>query len=238
MKSKVVLSLIVVTYNAEKFLENLLESILTRMNKHVELVIIDGQSTDKTLEIISRYLNHISIFISEKDNGIYDAMNKGVKQSSGDFILFLGSDDKFLIHCNDLIPLLTKVNTIYYGDVTLFPSNTIYGGEFTLKKLLNKNICHQSILYPRTIFSVYRFNLKYKYMADYDLNLKLWFDKKYEFIYLNKIIARYNITGLSSTNTDYLFRKDSIKIIFNLFGLRGLLFKFFNLKKKFINNYD
>ena len=75
-------------------------------------------------------------------------------------------------------------------------------------------------------------------MADYDLNLKLWADKTYEFIYLNSIIASYNITGLSSSNTDYLFRKDSKKIIYNLFGLRGLAFKFFNLIKRFINNNE
>lgn len=238
MKNKIVLSLIVVTFNAEEFVGNLLESVKNRINKNVELIIIDGQSTDKTLEIINKYLNQISVLVSEKDLGIYDAMNKGVKYSVGEFILFLGSDDKLLIHCDELIPLLNNLNTIYYGDVLLFPKNTIYGGEFILRKLLNRNICHQSILYPRKIFLKYSFNLKYKYMADYELNLKLWADKTYEFVYLKSIIARYNITGLSSSNIDYHFRKDSIKIIFNLFGLRGLIFKLLNPIKRFIYNYE
>jgi len=198
----------------------------------VEVIIIDGYSNDSTLEIIKNYQSIVNICISESDNGIYDAMNKAIKISKGEFLYFLGADDKLLLNCNELRNVLIKSNTIYYGDVITIPTMKVYDGEFTLRKVIKKNICHQSIFYPANVFKKYSYNNNYKLMADYILNLQLWADSSFHFQYINKIVSEYNIDGLSSNKIDLIFKRNSFKIIFSLFGLKALVFKFFNI---FIN---
>src|SRR5476649_1626689 len=89
------ISLITVTYNAESTIGRCIESVIAQNFENIEYIIVDGNSTDKTIQIINQYKNHISIFLSEPDNGIYDAMNKGIKLASGDVIGMLNADDFF-----------------------------------------------------------------------------------------------------------------------------------------------
>jgi glycosyltransferase involved in cell wall biosynthesis len=185
-------------------------------------------STDKTIDRIKKYDKFISKFISENDSGIYDAMNKGVSLSSGKYILFLGADDKLFISLDELNGLLLDEETIYYGDVLLSPSNKLYGGEFTSLTLINRNICHQSIFFPKKIFESYQYGANYKLMEDYVMNLKLWSSKKFKFSYLEKTISVYNLTGLSSTHKDLAFKEDSFKLIFKYFGFWGVCIKLLN----------
>lgn len=90
------ISIITATYNAESCLENLIKSIIYQKTSEVELIIIDGGSNDRTIEIVKKYESNISYWISEPDQGIYDAWNKGVKAAQGEFIMFLGADDMLL----------------------------------------------------------------------------------------------------------------------------------------------
>ncbi|MDN3547637.1 glycosyltransferase family 2 protein [Mucilaginibacter aquaedulcis] len=227
-QNNILVSIIIATYNAEDHIGNALASLIPNINESTEIIIVDGLSKDNTLNIISEYKNHIAKVCSEKDKGIYDAMNKGVSMASGKFILFLGADDKLLININELTPLLLRDDTIYYGDVLINNSNVNYGGKFNLAKLLNKNICHQSILYPRSVLAKYPFDLRYKLMADYVLNMKLWSTKNINFSYIDRIIAQYSLEGESSRNKDLVFQKDSIKMVYDLFGFYGLAIKSFN----------
>jgi glycosyltransferase involved in cell wall biosynthesis len=237
MKNQITISIIIVTYNAEKDIASCLDSLKKFIDDKTEVIIIDGVSNDNTLGIIKKYSDIISVLISEKDFGIYDAMNKGVKKASGNFIYFLGADDTLAMNFHDLYSILVDSNTIYYGDVILKPSNKIYGGKFNTLDIINRNICHQSIFYPKEVFKTYSYGSDFKFMEDYYLNLKLWSSKKYKFQYLNALIANYSIDGLSSMNIDDNFKTKSFKIIYNYFGIWGLLLKltnpFQNLIKKF-----
>jgi glycosyltransferase involved in cell wall biosynthesis len=235
MNKDYLITIIIVTFNAEKYILNVLESLASRINQKTEVVIVDGLSNDNTVKIIKNFAGYSINLISEKDSGIYDAMNKGVSIAKGEFILFLGADDQLFINLKELSGNLVDSKTIYYGDVILSPSNKIYGGKFNTAKLLNRNICHQSILYPREVFDEYKYGNDYKLMEDYVMNLKLWSSKKFNFNYLDKIISIYNITGLSSISTDTKFKKDSFKIIFKYFGVFGIAIKLINPIRNIFN---
>jgi len=235
MDNNILISIVIVTYNAGEFIGNALESLTSRINEQTEVIIIDGLSNDNTINIIYKYDRYISKFVSEKDSGIYDAMNKGVSLATGKFILFLGADDQLVINLLDLESFLVDDETIYYGDVILSPSNKKYGGKYNTAKLLNRNICHQSIFYPKTVFEEFQFGTNYKFMEDYVMNLKLWSSKNFKFDYIGKIISVYSEAGLSSTNLDMVFKKDSLKIVYKHYGLTGLLIKSFNPVRNFIN---
>ncbi|TRX04456.1 glycosyltransferase family 2 protein [Flavobacterium gawalongense] len=237
MNKNILITIIIVTYNAEKHIREALESLRTRINEKTEVIIIDGLSDDDTLKIINEYNIYLTKVVSEKDLGIYDAMNKGISMASGKFILFLGSDDQLVINLEELSNLMVDDKTIYYGDVILAPSNKIYGGEYNTSKLINRNICHQSIFYPKQVFDNQKFDTNYKLMADYVMNLKLWKVDGFKFDYLNKIISIYSLTGLSSTTIDQKFKKDSFKLIFKHFGVAGILVKILNPIRNFFNKY-
>ena len=233
MSKNYLVTIIVITYNAEKHIEGVIESIKLRFNENTEVIIVDGLSTDETLNIVKKYGKYITKVISEKDFGIYDAMNKGIAHSNGRFILFLGADDKLAINLKELASILVDDKTIYYGDVRLSPSDKIYGGKYTTAKLLNRNICHQCILYPKKVFEEFQFGSSYKYMEDYVMNMKLWCSNSFTFHYINKTIAIYSTTGLSSTNLDTAYKKDSWNIIYKNFGFLGIVIKFFNPIRNF-----
>jgi glycosyltransferase involved in cell wall biosynthesis len=236
MTSKKLVSIIIVTYNAEKDIGSCLKKLKLNINDSIEIIVVDGLSNDNTVSIINDYKDIITVFISEKDSGIYDAMNKGIKLATGDFIYFLGADDELLINSQELSNILVDKNNIYYGDVVLSPSNKIYGGKFNTSKLINRNICHQSIFYSARVFEEFRYDNVYKYMADYALNLKLWASGRYDFVYLNEQIAVYSIVGLSSSNIDDKFKKDSFKFIYKYYGVYGVLIKMSNKLRNLIEN--
>lgn len=214
------ISVITVVYNGAKYLEETILSILNQSYPNIEYIIIDGGSTDGTLDIIKKYENYIDYWISEPDNGIYDAMNKGIKHVTGKWILFIGSDDT--LFSNETIKHVSKYlnssNTIYYGDVLMKPVNKRYCGEINKRSILKKNICHQSIFYPIFVLKKYAYNTKYCIYGDYDLNLKCYADKSIRFHYIPIIIANFNINGISNSKKDDEFVKDFYKIISTRFG--------------------
>jgi glycosyltransferase involved in cell wall biosynthesis len=225
MRSNIKISIIIPTFNSEKVIFNCLKSLNTISNLNIEILFIDSVSSDRTVEIINQFnLTNSKVFVS-KDNGIYDAMNRGVKFAKGDFIYFLGSDDLILSDFTQLYNKLSSTDTIYYSNVLI--NTDIYLGEFNLKKLLKFNISHQSIIYPRNILINNPYDLKYKYLADYVLNLKLY-SCNYIFKYYPYTIAKYSVDGVSSHNLDLNFKKDQFKIIYKYFKFKGLLFKIIN----------
>ena len=154
--------------------------------------------------------------MSESDNGIYDAMNKGISKSKGDFIYFLGGDD--LLYDNSVLLItstrLINKNTIYYGNVLFKSKNIFYDGKFNSLKIVTRNICHQSIFYTKNVFQNQTFDTKYKIFADYVLNLKLFGNSNYSFKYIPVTIALYNDKGISGSNgIDINFKNDRFEII-------------------------
>ena len=207
------ISVVIVTLNAQVHIENLLKSVLCQDYEPIEIIIIDGASVDTTVEIIEKYSADIDFWISEQDEGIYDAMNKGISRAKGDWIYFIGADDQLLPDSiSRVVPYLEDDTTIYYGNVIMPARKRIYDGEFSLFKLANRNIPHQAQFYPKKIWDFYKFSTCYKLYADYELNLKIVGDSRFRLKHIPVVVASFNdIDGVSANHSDAAF--DSIKWI-------------------------
>jgi glycosyltransferase involved in cell wall biosynthesis len=203
MEPKISLTIITVTYNCEANLENTIRSIKNQNDKNYEYIIIDGASSDKTLEIIEKYKDSIDQLISEKDDGIYDAMNKGVTLASGEWILFMNSGDTFAN--NDV--LSTVKNHIATTDASI-----VYGNIWVKKqetRLLrvasepcNKHrmfFCHQSAFTKSSLLKQFPFDKRFKMSSDYHFT-KRCFYKGIIFKHINLAITNYDLNGISNTN--------------------------------------
>lgn len=154
--------------------------------------------------------------VSEKDKGIYDAMNKGIKMATGEWLYFMGSDDTF---CSAKV-LLEAHEEIQKEDADLIYGN-VYGAVTnkgyiydTMTKVLSTGIHHQSIFYKSKLFEVLgEYNKEFKIAADYDFTLKVFLNEQYHTRYINKDIAYYGENGYSSQNFDYKFFSGHYKIL-------------------------
>jgi putative colanic acid biosynthesis glycosyltransferase len=180
MKYQPLVSVIIPTHNAAVTLRAALESVLNQAYPQVETIVIDYKSTDATKEIVGSFPS--VRFVSETEKGIYQAMNSGIAQVNGEWIYFLGADD--LLYNNlvfkklfehkipentDLI--LGKVENVG-AQHSLVP--TIYQNLFSTSLYCRNTLHHQGILYHKRIFETYQYNTKYKILADYELNLRLF----------------------------------------------------------------
>jgi len=172
----------------------------------VEFIIIDGGSTDGSIDIITQNRHLISRFISEPDDGVYYAMEKGIKLSNGRFIYFLGSDDILLPDFSKSLGKLINNKIIYCFDVRRKSNGKIIDGSPKLYRIAVDGLCHQGIIYPKEVFDKYKFKKEYRIFADNVLNLELAFSQDFKFEYNPLLIAEYNdITGLSKTEKDEAF---------------------------------
>jgi glycosyltransferase involved in cell wall biosynthesis len=170
------ISIITVVYNAEALIEKTVLSVIHQTFKSIEFIIIDGASTDNTLTIAKKYEQHIKSIISEKDNGIYDAMNKGLKKASGEYVLFLNAGDE--LFSNDTLENIFKKNInadIFYGNTAIINSQGKIIADRRLSppaslnwKSLKYGMCvsHQSFIAKRLLCDFY--NTEYKIAADID----------------------------------------------------------------------
>lgn len=212
MKTEV-LSIITVCYNAETHILNCIRSISKQVIPNLQYIVIDGGSTDGTLEILKEQHDkgNVSQFISEPDTGIFNAMNKALKYAKGDFIYFLGADDFLYPEFSDIVSKIKDPNTIYYGQCLW--GDMVLGGEFTPKRLIRECICHHSILYPKAVFDKYKYDEKYKIGADHLLNIQCWNDKSFKKEYHPILIANFGKGGTSEVQEDLLFEKHFTKIV-------------------------
>lgn len=207
-------TVITVVFNGAKTLEQAIISVITRSYDNIEFLIIDGGSTDGTLEIIKKYEHAIDYWVSEPDKGIYDAMNKGLDVALGDRIYFLGCDDFLVNDLRNFAPLFRKREVLYYGDVYLIHRHRLYDGAFNGFRLVVKNICQQAIFYPRRVFEKYRFDTRYQTLADYHLNMSCYADPELSLTYVPELVAIYNdASGESSLRDDELLEKDRNRLV-------------------------
>jgi glycosyltransferase involved in cell wall biosynthesis len=201
-------SIIIPSFNSEKVLAAAIESVLNQSFSDFELLIIDGLSTDNTLNIAKSYVDSRIIIISEKDKGIYDAMNKGAELASGLWLYFLGSDDILLD--NNVLQrvfednkIITENSDFLYANIILGDTDEIYGGYRDIFILYKYNISHQAIFVKKNILvNKGYFALKYKILADYYFNMLCFTDDNIKKLYLNIIIARFALNGASGTTKD------------------------------------
>lgn len=242
MKKKLKLSIITVTFNAGELLKSTLESILCQEADGIELLIIDGKSTDDTLSIARLFENHFDnlTIVSEPDNGIYDAMNKGINIAKGEYIFFLNAGDIFFDN-SVLRKMLPQLNgsDVFYGDsYTYNDCHEVIPfrvGEFSKYRLTISNICHQTIFYPTSLLKKNKYECKYKIVADRALNMKLW--KKCHFSYIKIPVVLYLGGGISNNTKDDIFARDFKKLVIKSLGLDALLYLcFYKTKQFFVGN--
>lgn len=207
------ISIIIPTYNSSSVIVDCLNSVLSQAYEQYEVLILDNQSSDGTLSIVESFQNEKIRVFSQKDNGIYDALNMGIRYASGDWLYFLGSDD-YLFDDNvlrDVYDVMVSSDLdIIYGDAFFKNSNSVYGGISSVEKLLMVgNICHQAVFYKKKVFElVGQYNLKYPIWADWDLNIRCFKHEGLNKGYLNRIIAVFNDLQGASKDHDEVFKKE------------------------------
>lgn len=200
--NKPLVTIITVCYNAVNDIEETILSIINQTYKNVEFIIIDGGSTDGTVDIIRKYTDRISYWKSEQDKGIYDAMNKGIAKASGEWINFMNAGDLF--HDSNTIENVFKNSIknnvgVVYGEVLLNDNNYTYPDRTRKIEFMKRGMpfCHQASFTRRTI--LYGFNTTYKICSDYAFFYNLY--KKYGrniFMFVPIKIAVYNVGGISA----------------------------------------
>ena len=206
------ISVITVCYNAEASIGNTLKSVLDQTFKGYEYVIIDGASKDSTLKIIEEYKAEFEdkginvTLISEKDNGIYDAMNKAVKYCTGEWLLYLNADDS--LADPDVLKDMFETKDYEEFDVVYGDNYRVKGDQRKLDHA-DKDIealrdfkffCHQATFTRRRVFDKISFDLQFKLCADYDFFLQAYLTG-YKFHYENRVVCVYSVEGTS--NKDY-----------------------------------
>ncbi len=202
-------SIITTTFNASSTIEACILKVQEQGFADYEHLIIDGDSNDTTVDIVKRLevkFKNIKLY-SQKDKGVYDAMNKGVHFALGEWFFFLGSDDFF--YSKDVLKNIAEVikkNSsiqIVYGNVWFERLQRFYDGRFSVDKILKHNICHQSVFYQKDLFKqIGLFNLNYTLHADYLFNLQCWLGGNVKHLYVNFVIANYGDGGISSIRAD------------------------------------
>ena len=214
-------SIITATYNSAKYIASSLNSIFNQDYKDIECIIIDGDSKDQTISIIKTYQRkNLNItLVSEADNGIYDALNKGIKLATGDLIGFVHSDDKLASPhiISELVIAIKKTQAHgIYGDLQyvskLDTSKLIRNWKSSVfsKSLLKKGWMppHPTLFLKKEVYQKHgNFNQNYKISADYDFMLRVLKDNTLRFFYLPKVIIKMRVGGASNKNLKNIIQK-------------------------------
>ncbi|MCQ2974901.1 MAG: glycosyltransferase [Bacteroidales bacterium] len=226
------ISVITVVFNSENLIKNTIESVINQTYNNIEYIIIDGASKDKTLEIVKSFKNKISTIISEPDHGIYDAMNKGIDKSTGDYIIFINSGDKFSsttileeIFCDEK----NQNADILYGDTDITDSEgkILHSRRHRPPENLNWKsfkrgmlVCHQSFIAKKSL--VEKYDLKYRYASDFNWCIDTM-KKSTLIINTHKVISLF-LEGGQTRKTIVPGLKERYKIMCNHFGTIRAIF--------------
>lgn len=211
MDSMPLVSVITVVYNGEQYIEQTIHSVINQTYKNVEYIIIDGCSTDGTLDIVEKYKAHISYFVSEPDNGLYDAMNKGISAARGELIGMINSDDWYELNTVELMVNAYKNN----------PNKTIFHADrFDIDELGNKLIRrynsstlkfiyygmtynHPSMFITSSEYQKHKYNPTLRSLSDYQFVLEAFLQNKNTFCYINSPVVNYRLDGVSAQLSFY-----------------------------------
>ena len=219
-------SIITVNYNNAAGLENTIKSVLSQTHADFDFVVIDGGSSDSSKGIIEQYRARISYWVSEKDMGVYNAMNKGIRAAKGDFVIFMNSGDVFynanvLQNAN---PLINADYAIYYGNnIKKSPSSErlkTYPAKLSFSFFYSSSLNHQSTFIKRSLFDeLFYYNEQYKIASDWEFFAYAICLHNVPYKHLDQTISIYDFTGISTTQSDLLAKEkhDSIRKHFPAF---------------------
>lgn len=226
------LSVITIVYNNVKDIERTMLSVLNQTYPNIEYILIDGASKDGTVDVIYKYKARLTQFISEPDNGIYDAMNKGLNLATGDYVLFMNSGDE--IYAPETVAEVFETSAsadIYYGETEMFDENWQSLGQrrhcapevFNWKSFkYGMSVSHQAIYIKRNLIEPY--DLRYKYSSDIDWIIKAA-KKASSIVNTHMYVAKYLVGGISKKK-----HLASLKERFSIFS------KYYGLIPNFINH--
>ena len=215
------LSIITINYNDEKGLKKTLESVVNQTFKEFEFVVIDGGSTDGSTELILDCKDKISYWTSEKDNGVFHAMNKGIKVATGDFVIFMNAGDTFYSETTltEVVPELNAEFDIYYGDNYKESANSkrlkTYPEHLQFSFFYTSSLNHQSTFIRKSLFDEhFYYNEEYKIASDWEFFTYVICHKNVPYKYLKKTISVYDFNGISSNpKFSELFQKEKLESI-------------------------
>ena len=213
------LTVITIVYNNVRDIERTINSVLNQTYPKIEYIVIDGKSTDGTLDIIEKYKTKIYKIVSEPDKGIYDAMNKGLALATGDYVLFMNSGDEIYDETTveDIFESAPGAD-IYYGETEMYNDDWESLGrrrheapdEFDWKSFkYGMSISHQAIYIRRSIITPY--DLNYKYSSDIDWIIKAA-KKASSIVNVRRYVAKYLVGGMSKKK-----HRESLKERFKIF---------------------
>jgi glycosyltransferase involved in cell wall biosynthesis len=205
-------SIITVCFNSAQTIRDTIESVLAQTYSDLEYIIVDGVSTDGTQDIVKSYGERIAKFVSEKDKGLYDAMNKGIDLATGDIIGIINSDDVYA-DGNVISRIVTVINSknvdVVYGDLYYFqtgkldaPVRYYRGGIFSLKRVKYGLMPpHPTFFIKKCVYEKYgKFDTQYSLSADFDLILRFLGVHKVTFEYIPEIIVKMRMGGKSTSS--------------------------------------
>jgi len=240
------LSVITIVYNNAKDIERTMLSVLNQTYRNIEYILIDGASTDGTTEIIQKYAERLAKFVSEQDQGLYDAMNKGLALASGDYVLFMNSGDE--IYAPETVAEVfasSPSGDIYYGETEMFDENWNSLGQRRHRApehfdwhsfKFGMNVSHQAIYIKRNLTEPY--DLTYRYSSDIDWILKAA-KKSSNIVNTHLYVAKYLVGGISKKK-HIASLKERFKILSHYYGFIPNLVNHFlialNLAQYFIRH--
>jgi len=195
ISSDPLLSIVMATYNASQTITHAINSINSQSYQSIELIVIDNVSSDMTLSMLTQSRRK-TVVISERDNGVYSALNKGLDIASGDWVMFMGADDGFA-NPNAVSSLMSKSEgaDVVYG--AGFVGDRPLRNRFNWRLLRGNAVNHQCMMYRRSLFKRYRYDETYVLGADYKLNLSLYLERA-SANYVDQPISEFGDAGLSS----------------------------------------
>lgn len=236
-------SVITVSFNAEKLIERTIQSVIAQDYKDIEYIVVDGNSTDGTKQIVEKYLSNISKFISEPDSGIYDAMNKGLRLATGDIIYFLNADDYFFD--NSIIQKVVEQFLDYPNIAVLHGMTIAINPPYPVKpktpflrnviSVMTVGIHQQAIFSKKSVFdAVGNFDTSYQIAGDLD-----WFLRVYKgglkIKPVEMVFAYYDYWG-KSTRLEATRKKERERaVLSHVNGIERLMYRVVRMRNKIRN---
>lgn len=211
------ISIITINLNNEVGIEKTIKSVVNQTYDSFEFLIIDGASTDGSLDVINQHKDNIHHIVSEKDSGIYNAMNKGIKKAKGDYLLFLNSGDELTSKTavEDFITHPLFDGDIIYGDYKFEKGEKIYSNDLTPFYFIRTSLPHQSTFFKKEVFDTMGlYDEKFQICADRAFYIKCFLSNQIQFQHVNYALTLFGLDGLSNDNKHLELKKKEDKQIF------------------------